>query len=219
MDYQRHHTVDHYLKKVRMHTEPYTEEILGKEIIIFPEVMSPKYDRSSRMMISLMPTQEGKDVLEVGSGTGIISVFCCFQGASSVTCLDINEHAVKNTEANFQKYGLENTTVLLSDLFEKVGDKKFDTVIFNAPYHGNKAQDVLELGTSDHNYETLQRFFKEVGEYLKVGARVILGFADTGDNGLLKRIVAENGFEIEQFLTQVNGDWTKYIYILKAKSE
>ncbi len=76
--YPRHYTIDHYLKKVRSHIEPYVEEILGKEIIIFPGVMSPKYDRSSRIMISLMPTQEGKDVLEIGCGTGIISLFCFF---------------------------------------------------------------------------------------------------------------------------------------------
>ncbi len=194
MSYPRHHTIDHYLKKVRAHHEPYIDEILGKEIIIFPGVMSPKYDRSSRIMISLMPKQEGKDVLEIGCGSGIISLFCCFQGAKSVTCLDINEEAVQNTKANFEKYGFNDTCILHSDLFEKASDKKFDTIIFNAPYHGNKAEDVLELGTSDHNYQTLQRFFKKAINYMKENGRIILGFANTGDNDLLKRMIAENGF-------------------------
>jgi release factor glutamine methyltransferase len=198
-----------------MHTEPYTEEILGKDIIIFPGVMSPKYDRSSRIMISLMPTQEDKDVLEIGVGSGIISLFCCFQGAKSVTCLDINEHTIRNTEANFQKYGIKNAEVFLSDLFEKVGDKKFDTIIFNAPYHGNKAEDTLELGTSDYNYQTLQRFFNEVKNYLKKDGRILFGFANTGDNELLKETITKNGLEIENLLTQENGDWTKYLYIIK----
>lgn len=198
-----------------MHTEPYMDEILGKEIIIFPDVMSPKYDRSSRIMISLMPSQEGKDVLEIGCGTGIISLFCCFQGAKSVTCLDINEEAVKNTKANFDKYAIKNAEVFLSDLFEKVGDKKFDTIIFNAPYHGNKAEDILELGTSDDNYQTMKKFFVETGKYLKEDGRIIFGFADTGDNDLLKKVIAENGFEIESLKTQKNGDWTKYLYVIK----
>lgn len=216
MTYQKHHTVDHYLKKVRAHNEPYVEEILGKEIIIFPNVMSPKYDRSSRIMISLMPTQEGKDVLEIGVGAGIISLFCCFQGANSVTCLDINETAVKNTKANFEKHEIKNATVFVSDLFEKVGDKKFNTIIFNAPYHGNKAEDILELGTSDEDYKTLKRFFKNAGDYLKENGRIILGFADTGDNDLLKTVIQENRFETESLKTQENGDWTKYIYIIKS---
>lgn len=215
MNYPRHYTIDHYLKKVRAHSKPYTDQILEKEIIIFPGVMSPKYDRSSRIMISIMPTQEGKDVLEVGCGTGIISLFCYLQGAKSVTSLDINEVAVKNTEANFQKYQIKNGTVFLSDLFEKVGDKKFDTIIFNAPYHGNKAKDMLELGTSDHNYQTLQKFFKEVRSYFKENSRILLGFANTGDNDLLKKVIKENRFDIEELLTQENGDWTKYLYIIK----
>lgn len=161
-----------------------------------------------------MPTQKEKGVLEIGSGTGIISLFCCFQGAKSVTCLDINEEAVKNTEANFQKYNIKNATVFLSDLFEKVGDKKFDTIIFNAPYHGNKAEDILELGTSDDNYQTMKRFFAESGKYLKEDGRIIFGFADTGDNNLLKEVIKNNRFEIESLKTQENGDWTKYLYVI-----
>lgn len=217
MSYERHYTIDHYLKKVRNHNEPYLDEILDKEIIIFPGVMSPKYDRSSRIMISSMPSQKGKDVLEIGSGTGIISLFCCFQGASFVTCLDINPVAVENTKANFEKYEIKNAEVFLSDLFEKIGDKKFDTIVFNAPYHGNKAEDMLELGTSDENYGTLKRFFRETGSYLKKDGRIILGFADTGDNNLLKEVIKNNGYEIENLMTQENGDWTKHIYIIKFR--
>lgn len=217
MAYQKHHTVDHYLKKVRTHNAPYIDEILGKEIMIFPEVMSPKYDRSSRIMISLMPTQKEKDVLEIGCGSGIISLFCCFQEAKSVSCLDINPIAIENTKANFEKYGIKNVEVFLSDLFEKVGNRKFDTIIFNAPYHGNKAEDMLELGTSDENYKTMKRFFGNAGDYLKEGGRIILGFANTGDNDLLKKTIKNNGFEVENLMTQENGDWTKYVYIIKFK--
>ncbi len=128
--------------------------------------------------------------------------------------MDINEEAVKNTEANFQKYEIKNGTVFISNLFEKVGDKKFDTIIFNAPYHGNKAEDTLELGTSDYKYQTLQKFFKEAGSYLKESGHVILGFANTSDNILLKKLITKNGFQIEEMLTQENGDWVKYLYII-----
>lgn len=215
MNYSKHHTIDRFLKKVRSHSESYTEEVFGKEIIIFPEVMSPKYDRSSRMFLSLMSSQKGKDVLEIGSGTGIISLFCFFQGAGNITCLDINEHAVKNTKANFEKYHITNVSIFISNLFEKVGDKKFDTIIFNAPYHGIKANDLLELGTSDYNYETMERFFKDAGKYLKKDGRILFGFADMGDNDLLKKIIKNNGYEIERLKTQDNGDWIKYLYIIK----
>ena len=217
MDYQKHYTIDNYLKKVRLHSERYTEIILDKEIIIFPNVMSPKYDRSSRIMISLMPSQLGKEVLEIGSGTGIISLFVCFQGATHVTALDINEQAIENTKANFEKYNIKNASVFLSDLFEHVSNKKFDTIIFNAPYHGNRAEDMLELGTSDYNYETMKRFFKNAKSFLKPNGYILFGFANTGDNDVLKESIEINGYIIENLITQENGDWTKYLYIINVK--
>jgi methylase of polypeptide subunit release factors len=149
--------------------------------------------------------------------SGIISLFCCFQGAKSVTCLDISEQAVKNTRANFKKYNIKNASVFLSDLFEKVGDNKFDTIIFNAPYHGNKAEDILELGTSDHNYETMKRFFRDAKNYLKGDGRILFGFANTGDNDFLKEVIEKNGYRVENLLTQENGDWTKYLYVITVK--
>lgn len=101
-----HYTSENYLKKVRNHTEPYTAEIVDKEIIIFPNVMSPKYDRSAQMIVSMMPDQNGKEVLEIGCGTGVLSLFSVFQGAKNITAVDINPIAVENTKENFNKYKL-----------------------------------------------------------------------------------------------------------------
>ena len=101
-----------------------------------------------RILFSMMPNQKGKDVLEIGSGTGILSLFSLFQGATNVIAVDINPSAVQNTKENFKKYKFDNCLAIKSDLFGSVNGK-FDTIIFNAPFHGNKPNDVLELGTSD----------------------------------------------------------------------
>jgi release factor glutamine methyltransferase len=214
MVYPRHYTIDHYLNKVRTHTEPYSAEVLGRQILVFPNVMSPKYDRSSRMMILMMPPQNDRDVLEVGSGTGIISLFVA-DDAKSVLALDINEHAVANTNANFLRYNAK-AKVLLSDLFEKISGQ-FDTIIFNAPFHGNMPNDILELGTSDYNYQTLTRFFQEASSFLKQNGEILLGFSDTGDNNLLKSLIEKNNFFVVELKTQENGDWTMYLYRIKKK--
>ena len=215
--YQRHYTADNYLKKVRMHTEPYAATILNKEIIIFPNVMSPKYDRAPQMIISMMPNQDGKEVLEIGSGTGILSLFSLFQGAEKVVAIDINKNAVENTSENFNKYGFVNCLSLLSDLFEKVNGT-FDTIIFNAPFHGHVAKDQLELGTYDFNYETLKRFFNVVCNYLRLSGEILLGFANTGDNKLLQSLIEKNNLTIKNLQEYPNGDWTMYLYSLVKKN-
>lgn len=218
MTYPRHHTIDHYLQKVRRHTEPYLAEVYGKEIVIFPHVMSPKYDRSAQMMLSMMPSHKDKSVLEIGSGTGILSLHAALGGAQQIVAVDLNEHAVRNTEENFRKYGITNASVFKSDLFASI-QGSFDRILFNAPFHGNKAEDILELGTSDYNYETLTRFLEEARRHLANKGIIYLGFADTGDNELLGRLIKKFGYEIQDFKTYPNGDWTMYLYTLSPKQD
>ncbi len=79
--YTNHPLTDIYLKCVRGHKEPYCADVFGKEIVVYPNVMSPRYDRSSRFHISNMPDQKGKSVLEIGCGCGVIGLFAAFQKA------------------------------------------------------------------------------------------------------------------------------------------
>lgn len=215
MTYPRHHTIDHYLNKVRLHREPYWAEVLGKKLIVFPNVMSPKYDRSAQIFIPRIPFTAGR-FLDMGSGTGIVSLFAADGGVSTITAVDINPAAVANTKANFELHGTQNTEVLESDLFSKVTGT-FDTIFFNAPFHGNEAADILELGTSDSNYQVLRRFFGEVPKRLSPHGRLYLGFSDMGDNDLVRNLVKENGLEITSIQEEQNGDWTALLYTIEAK--
>jgi release factor glutamine methyltransferase len=218
MSYVRHATLDPYLAKVRQHTEPYESEIFGRDILIYPGVMSPKYDRSAQMFISMMPKQKGKSFLEIGSGTGIVALFAGLQGARSLVCTDINSVAVQNSQANLTKHGFSNAIILHGDLFEGVIGR-FDSIFFNLPFHGSKALDMLELGTCDEDYATLKRFMAEVGNYMHDDGRLYVGFADSGDNELLKAEVEKNGLKILELQTMLNGDWSAHLYtIVRSKS-
>ncbi|PIR38274.1 MAG: hypothetical protein COV34_01540 [Candidatus Zambryskibacteria bacterium CG10_big_fil_rev_8_21_14_0_10_42_12] len=213
MIYKRHPTIDHYLYKVRLHTEPYTTNVLGKDIIVYPYVMSPKYDRSSRIFISMMPNQKGKDFLEIGSGCGIVSVFAALTGARHIVATDINEYATQNTKENFELHNIRNATVIKSDLFQNIRGT-FDTIFFNAPFHGNKPMDILEKGTSDNGYNTLKRFFGTVSQFLKPHGEILLGFSDMSDIQLLEQLIKNNSFKIKDLKSEQNGDWTAYFYTI-----
>lgn len=216
MIYRRHATIDHYLNKVRLHTEPYITNVLGKNIIVYPYVMSPKYDRSSRIFISMMPNQKGNDFLEIGSGSGIVSVFAALTGANKIIATDINEYAIENTKENFQIHHIENVTVIKSDLFQNVTGQ-FDTIFFNAPFHGNRPKDILERGTSDEGYKTLRNFFETANQFLKPRGKILLGFSNMGDIQLLKQFIRNNGLTIKDFKSEQNGDWTAYFYSIIKK--
>jgi methylase of polypeptide subunit release factors len=214
MDYKTHNTTSSYLERVRSHKEPYTTEVLSKEIIVYPNVMSPKYDWSPRFHIENMPNQKDKDFLEIGCGSGVLSLFASFQGANKIVAVDINPNAVKNTKANFQKYNIKNFDVHESDVFEKVTGK-FDTINFAAPYHGNKPIDILEYGVSDPEYRALKLFLKNAKNFLKENGQIILGFSNTGDLDLLNTLFIENKLHLKNFKEEENNGWKAYLYILE----
>lgn len=73
----------------------------------------------------------GNKVLEIGCGTGIISIYCAKMGRS-VTCCDISEAALDCTEKN----ALRNSVaidLINSSLFDNI-EGRFNTIIFNPPY-------------------------------------------------------------------------------------
>lgn len=214
MKYEIHNTTKPYLDQVRSHTEIYTTEILDKEIFVYPNVMSPKYDWSPRFHVQNMPNQKGKDFLEVGCGSGVISLFAAMQGAKNIVSVDINKNAIENTKANFQKYDYQNTEVLESDVFSNVKGK-FDTINFAAPYHGNKPKDILEYGVSDPEYRALKLFLKNAKNFLKENGQIILGFSNTGDIDLLNTLFMENKLYVKSFKEEENDGWKAYLYILE----
>lgn len=214
MEYKLHNTTNPYLERVRSHKEPYTTEILGKEIIVYPNVMSPKYDWSPRFHIENMPNQKDKEFLEIGCGSGVLSLFATFQGASKIVAVDINPNAIENTKANFQKYNFKNIETFESDVFEKV-EGKFDTINFAAPYHGNEPRDILEYGVSDPEYRALKIFLKEAKNFLKENGQIILGFSNTGDLDLLNTLFIENKLYVKNFKEEENNGWKAYLYVLE----
>ena len=66
-----------------------------------------------------MPNSIGKRVLEVGTGTGTIAVFCYLKGAIEVQAIDINLNAVRNAMANFKRHAVQGRAYG-SDLFDEV---------------------------------------------------------------------------------------------------
>ena len=216
MDYKLHHSVKKYLAKVESHTQPYTTKVLGKEILVYPRVMSPKYDYSSTFHIKNMPNQKDKIFLEIGSGCGIISLFTALQGAK-VTAVDINPDAVNNTQTNFQKYGLK-ARIECSDVFEKIKeDSLFDTIAFAAPYHNVKPTSFLEMGVTDYNYDTLKRFLRDAKKHLYRGGEIHLGFSNTGDLETLNTEIIKNMYKVVDIKKEAIEDWEARLYILKPR--
>ena len=151
---------------------------------------------------------KGKTVLEIGCGSGFLSVLLAKKGAS-VTAVDISEEAVETTKTNAETNGTK-ITILKSDLFSSVGGK-FGLIVFNPPYLP------VEDGETDFTYagglsgrETIERFVSGVKDYLLPNGIVLIVISSlTGEKettnlfekeGMKSRVVAREKIPWEELI-------------------
>ncbi len=82
-------------------------------------------DDLSRLSLS------GAQVLDMGCGTGILSVMACMRGAEACTAIDIDEWSVESTRQNAALNGIDNIAVLHGDIAEVEGCGMFDLILAN----------------------------------------------------------------------------------------
>ena len=113
--------------------------------------------------------KKGMRVLDVGCGSGILSVAAKENGAT-VLAVDVNPKAVRHTK------GL-GVNAVVSDLFSKV-EGKFDLIIFNPPYLPDEEledEDSKRITTGGkEGFEILERFFSKVKTYLNPNGGILI---------------------------------------------
>jgi len=203
LKYTLHATTPDALTHMRAHKEPYNTVVKGLPILVLPGVWSPAYDWSSLFHIESMPNLKGLDLLEIGSGTGIISVFAARSGAKKIVAVDINPKAVRNTQLNFSRFGIENAEVIQSDVFSNVRGK-FDLIY--GTHHIMVVNQVTCLSAVVLNERVIETFafFSKVGNILKPWGKVVFGCSASGDIPLIESLIAETVFGLKE--NSVTGD-------------
>lgn len=137
----------------------------------------PEMTNSSLILLKSLPDLEGKSVLDIGTGCGVLAVYAALNGASRVTALDIDPNAIANTAENVERLGLQNIVeVVQANLFDGV-TKRYDLIVANLPILGAVWNDLT--GPVSKVYE---RFLNEYDRYLEhPNGRVLMGFASFGD--------------------------------------
>lgn len=142
---------------------------------------------------------EAGDVLEVGCGSGIVSL--SWAGKNNVLGVDINPSAVKTSITNASRNGIK-ASFIESDLFSNVPGK-FDAILFNPPYLPTSDEEKLEgninraFDGGKDGRETLERFLSEFSGHLKAGGTLYLIQSSLNDiDSTLSRLRAL-GFTVE----------------------
>ncbi len=123
----------------------------GKRLRILPGIYKP-LDSEHGVVDFIEP---GKRVLDMGCGSGVLTVFAALK-SEHVTAVDISPQAIKNTLLNCLTLGLENVTVLASDMYTVVQNERFDYIISYPPLFEHS------FTSSDQQWCTSNHFVKDL---------------------------------------------------------
>ena len=169
---------------------------LGKEFLVYPNTFWPFTD--SKPLVKNFHVQSGESVLDVGTGSGVIAIFSCYQGAGKVVGVDINPAAIKSAKYNAKSHGFEKIMkVIKSNLFDNLKGQKFDVITANIPFRDKFAHDIVARAQWDTDFQTNTRFFAEVGEHLNPNGRIYFIHSNFGETERVKKLAKEAGFSVK----------------------
>ncbi len=158
-----------------------------------PDVYPPSDD--SILLIGSLSVSEGEKVLEIGCGSGVVSIHCAVNDAV-VSCGDINPRAVELTRKNALKNGV-SLEVRSTDVYSGFPEK-YDTVIFNLPYLPVREEGDLALAWSggEDGMGPLPELLAHAPEHLLPGGRVVVVVSSLMDQDRLREVLGSNAVTV-----------------------
>lgn len=158
------------------------EHIAGRPILVLPTVFNPRALRTGEFFAAQLTAESlarVNSVLDMGTGSGVCAIACA-EHVRRVLAIDINPAAVRCARINALMNDVETRVeVREGDLFDEVGDERFDLVLFNPPFIRAAPRDAR-----DHAWrgtDVMDRFAGELRDHLRPGGCALVLLSTFGD--------------------------------------
>ena len=186
------------------------------KVIVHPEVFPPHLTLSTKILLDYISEIElqNKTFLELGCGSGIISLLARKKGAI-VTASDINKTALAYLERASEKNHLE-VSCIYSNLFESLQEKQFDYIIINPPYYPKQPKSIKEQAWfCGEDFQYFKDLFQQLPKFLSKENNTFMILSEDCQIEKIKAIASKNNLSfVEVFKTKKVGE-INTIYSIK----
>lgn len=183
-------------------------------LVIPSGVFHPGFFFSSKFLLRFLAGQplRGRSFLELGAGSGLISLFAAGQGAD-VTATDINPLAIDCLHTN---RGLNAAVfeIVHSDLYRSLPHQQFDIVAVNPPYYRKQpSSDAQRAWYCGPEGEYFDSFFSGLGAYIHERSEVWMVLCEGCDLPMIRNLASRYGWALR--LARTRRNWIERDYIFQ----
>jgi HemK-related putative methylase len=155
----------------------------GLPILVLPDVLNPVVFRSGILLADTLaalprPDATAARALDMGTGSGIGAVALARAG-HSVVAVDVNPEAVRCARINALLNTFEDRIdIRAGNLFEPVGDERFDVIAFNPPFFEGTPSDLHDAAWRSTG--VFERFAAELPRHLAPGGLALVLLSSHG---------------------------------------
>ena len=159
-------------------------DYLDDRIALFDTVFwEPEDTTSLRKLIFLTDAFRDKTILEIGTGSGLVSLCCLQQHAASVLATDINPNAIDCAQFNADRRGFSDRLDLrlvrqsAPEGYVVVGaNERFDFIISNPPWEDDIPKTIDEFALYDPGFRLLDSILRDLRSHLKPNGSALLAY-------------------------------------------
>ena len=189
-------------------------DFYGLTFYVDKNVLIPRPETEILVEKAISLIEAPSEILDIGAGSGIISILLAKETGSTVTSVENSEKAVKVLKRNIAQHEVKDKVFpLCADLFPSPS-KLFHMIVSNPPYIPEREWSELEPGVRDFEPKTalaagddgldvIRRIIKHAGDYLKPGGFLLM---EIGYNQKepVNALLEEAGFSHIEFVNDLS---------------
>lgn len=177
----------------------WTTRAAGMQFKVRPTVFHPRYFISSQRFAEFIAALDlaGKQVIDVGTGAGILAIAAARAGAAGVIATDINPNATLSVSENarLNAVGGRVSAVCMDLLSGLAATPSFDMIVANLPKHTQVPRDVADRGwTGGPDHRDITALFEQAYARLKPDGQLYVMMSSHSNLGVIENAIKRAGF-------------------------